>query len=234
MGWLRFMKMDEYQLKARFFPSVIAMLSPAIYVMLLIDIDFNLNFNDTWKMSATVIILAAVSFLVQGLCRNISKYLFQFPLFREDETNMPTTKMLLYQTTLLSRQSVDNIVKMIEGDLHLKIDPQDNSEENRKVIAEAVRSIRGNFYNNKLLKGYNIDFGFIRNLMGGLILSTAILVLMHLIVVLFYSYPMEKVAAICFIVNFVLFLIAWGTLMSTGRAYARQLFSIYQGDNKNG
>lgn len=230
MGWLRLMKMDEYQLKARFFPCVLAMVSLIVYVIPLIDIDL----NNLWKLPALGVVWAAVGFFVQGVCRNISKYLFQFPLFKEDETNMPTTRMLLYKTTLLSRQSLDNIVKDIRDDLHLRIDPQDESEENRKVIAEAVRSIRGRYYNNKLLKGYNIDFGFIRNLMGGVIFSTIILIFVHICVTMFYCQSMGKMAAISFGVNAVLFLIAWCTWMSTGRSYARQLFSIYQGDKKNG
>ena len=228
------MKMDEYQLKARLYPCIVSMLTLAGYIVILIDTVYGEKIDVYCKLFEFGFVTAAASFFLRELCRSVSKHLFQFLMFKEDETDMPTTKMLLYKNKDFSKQTIDNIVKKIDVDLQLKIDPNDDSYDNRKVIAEAVQSIRGKYFNNKLLKGYNIAFGFRRNLMGGAVVSTGILIVMQGVISIFYGYPMEKVAAICFLLNIVLFGFSWLTLMSTGRSYAKQLFSIYLGDRKNG
>lgn len=234
MGGLCFVKMDEYQLKARFYPCIVSMLALSSYVVILINMIYVEETEFYYKLLEFGFVVAAASFFLREFCRSVSKHMFQFRMSKEDETDMPTTKMLLYKYKYLSKQTVDNIVKKINADLQLKIDPNDDSYDNRKVIAEAVQSIRGRYYNNKLLKGYNIAFGFRRNLMGGIVVSTGILIFMQGVILIFYGYPMEKIAAICFLLNAGLFGFAWLTLMSTGRSYARQLFAIYLGDRKNG
>ena len=40
-------------------------------------------------------VYAAIGFFVRSLFRDASKMIFQFPMFKEDETDMPTSKPLI-------------------------------------------------------------------------------------------------------------------------------------------
>ena len=68
------------------------------------------------------IIYGAVGFFARSLFRDASKMIFQFPMFKEDETDMPTTRLLLWNDSkALSKNEIEIIAKKVEDDFGIHI-----------------------------------------------------------------------------------------------------------------
>ena len=184
-------KNDKYTKYARIYPAVVAMLLPS---MALTHYLYNLEIfkelfkqiSDSWEFVIlfipSALIFSSIGYLARDFFRSISKILFQYPLFKEDETYMPTTDLLIYKKSSYSSTYIDKIMDHIEKDLGLKLKRKEeqslNEIETRKEIANAVQLIRNKTRGDKILLQYNIEFGFCRNLMGGLAVSLIFTILL--------------------------------------------------------
>ena len=231
-------KIDPYTKYARVMPSVVAMLLPCVsFVCLLLQLPQLQSAFASWNILAKCITLFLPLSVVFGSCgyamreffRSISKILFQYQFFKEDETAMPTTDLLVYRCSSFSENYIKKIAEKIKCDFGLSLrgkqEQEFNEKEARKEIANAVQLIRNVTREDKILLQYNIQFGFCRNLMGGLVV--AVFLSLTMIIVALVNNIELTILLILLTLKILMFLLAWFLLKYRGRAYARQLFVAY-------
>lgn len=225
-----------YEKKARLYPVIIAMLTPLLLIIYLsskIMATFN-QLEGIWNIAISIIpatlITGALTYGVKSLSRSTSKALFQFPLFKENETKMPTTELILWKNNLLSKQNIRLIHEKIHIDFGLELmsegQEQNDEEQARLLIADAVKQIREKTRENIILFNYNCNFGFIRNFMGASIWAFIIVLgvgIFNLINPLLDGSLIFTVLLLIFISCPISFFI----MKQNGREYARQLFTSY-------
>jgi hypothetical protein len=108
------------------------------------------------------------------LSRFMSKRFLQDNFF-QNELHFPTTEYLLYSNNKYSVDYKKKIRSKIKDDFNIDLSSRReetiNENEARKKINEAVGLIREKVRNGRLLLQHNIEYGFIRNLIGGLVIA---------------------------------------------------------------
>ena len=115
--------MDKYIRVARIYPAILGVLPTFVLLAMCMGKWFpqyqELAGNLKWMLGltcGTVAASMAVGYLVRELFKETSKVLFQYPLFKRDETEMPTTKMLLWQYKAISDAYHKEIAAKIEAE----------------------------------------------------------------------------------------------------------------------
>ena len=229
--------MDEYTKKAIVYPAVIAaMVCSFPTLILLYNVPSIYTYVLCWwrfliLIIPTAVIYGAIGFFLRELFRSTSKWLFQFRVFNEDETQMPTTDTLIYSEHLLSSDSINKISAKIKSDYDIYLDDEEDQkkdEQNARIkIAEAVRLIRQNTRQDKFLLRRNINYGFWRNLLGGWV-WTMVVTLVLTIIGMCCDLGINSIMWGLFIIEFIFFILFWRVFMpQSAREYARQLYTTY-------
>lgn len=225
-----------YEKKARLYPVIVAMLMPLLLIIYLSSrIIATLNqLEEIWNIAISIIpatlITGALTYGVKSLSRSTSKALFQFPLFKENETKMPTTELILWKNNFLSKQNINRIHGKIHSDLGLELlseeQEQNDEEQARLIIADAVKQIREKTRDNLILFNYNCNFGFIRNYMGASIWAFVIVLVIG---ILNLVSPLidNRLILVELLLILISFPISFLIMKQNGREYARQLFTAY-------
>lgn len=235
--------MKDYELYARKYPAVVAMLIPAIYTtwMLMEYIPRIISLGNMLTSAIacfvpTAIVYGAIGFFARSLFRDASKMLFQFPLFKEDETEMPTTRLLLWtDKRALSKNELELIAQKVEKDFGIRLltlkETNKNTMEAKKTIVSAVGKMREVTRKNPNLLQYNIDFGFCRNYLGGSVYSLLALIVLAIVCYCtnIFNY---KVILLALAVQVLLSIVMYITLQFKGYTYARALFNVYLSDTQ--
>lgn len=229
--------MTEYEKKARLYPTLLSATVPGILLLCCIWTIVPQYFTTIpylYRILSMVgcagIFIAACSFLGREACRRMSKCLFQSWLFKEDETEMPSTDLLIYEKSIFSTQQIDNIRNKICSDFTISIPSKENQVESlelRKIITDAVRQIREKTRSNAILLDYTIRYGFCRNLLGGL--SIGILFTFGLIVAILFNlipFPIIPIV-LALILQLIIFVGAFFQLKGVAKEYAKQLYNVY-------
>lgn len=233
--------MKDYELHARKYPAIVAMLIPAAYTTWML-IEYFPNVINIGNMIISAItcfipiaiVYGAIGFFARSLFRDASKMLFQFLLFKEDETEMPSTRLLLRtDKRALSKNELELIAQKVERDFNIRLftlkETKKDVNEAKKTIVSAVGKMREVTRKNPNLLQYNIDFGFCRNYLGGSVYS-----ILALIVLAFVSYATIifnwKVILIALGVQILLSIVMYITLRFKGYTYARALVNAYLSD----
>lgn len=191
--------------------------------------------KDLWKAITTcipIVVFLALGFFLRERIRVISKLLFQFPLFKEDETKMPTTDFLMWSSDY-SEEMKKAIRKKVKQDFNYTMPTRNEEQKDEKAARMNIAAIVGSMRNMARDSGdvvytqADYRYGYNRNLMGGLVLSFFITVL--LMVMNFFS------NSICFkwFIAAMVFIILWLLIeyfvfyKYSARNYARQLFETY-------
>lgn len=166
------MKFSKYSIKARLFPAVIT----SIPLVILSGYLVNEKYIEVFKNFKYLKLISFIStpiifcYLFMHINRFIAREIFQ-KLYFKDEHEMPTTKLLLYGDNCFSQEYKSSIRKTIENTFNItlptKAEELSDLENTKRRIAEAVGLIRGKVGNGKLLLQHNIEYGFVRNLIGG-------------------------------------------------------------------
>lgn len=225
-----------YEKRARLYPVIVAMLIPLFLIIYLSSKMLStLNqLEEIWNVAISIIpaslITGALTYGVKSLSRSTSKALFQFPLFKEDESKMPTTELMLWSNNSVSRQNKKILHEKILIDLNLVLmdEEQEKSDEGeaRLLIADAVKRIREKTRGNLILFNYNCNYGFIRNFMGANLWA---LIIVLIIGMLNYIYQLIDIRLVLGAIIIILasYPIAFFLLKQNGREYARQLYTAY-------
>jgi len=225
-----------YEKKARLYPVIIAMLIPMILFIILgthICSLFN-NFHYIWNVLISIIpaglITGTLSYSLKSIARSTSKKIFQFPLFKEDETYMPSTNYLLYSTNYMSAQKKQLIREKIKQKIGLDLlneeQERQNEREARLLIVDAVAQIRERTRGNEILFNYVCYFGFIRNFLGANVWSFLI-TLIFMIYNFYDSIVSNTISIGAVLLVLSLFGIFYALLKQSGREYARQLYIAF-------
>jgi len=225
-----------YEKKARLYPVIIAMLLPLILIIFLssnLIATFN-QIEKIWNIVISIIpatlITGALTYGVKSLSRSTSKALFQFPLFKEDESRMPTTEYLLWENNSLLKQNKILIREKIKATINMDLPSEEqeksNEHESRLIIADAVKQIREKTRDNLILFNYNCDYGFIRNYMGANV--WALIITFALWILNFYNpFISNKIIIIAVVFILLSYPISIIILKYKSREYARQLFTAF-------
>lgn len=225
-----------YEKKARLYPVIVAMLIP-LFLIIHLSSKMISTFNqleEIWNIAISIVpatlITGALMYGVKSLTRSTSKALFQFPLFKENETRMPTTELMLWKNKSLSVQYKNLIHKKIQTDLGLVLmsaeQEQSDEDEARLLIADAVKQIREKTRENLILFNYNCNYGFIRNLMGANVWSLLIVIILG-IVNYFNSFFDYRIIVGAILIILISYPISIFLMKQNGREYARQLFTVF-------
>jgi hypothetical protein len=125
----------------------------------------------------------------------IGKNVFEKVYFK-DEKLMPTTQFLLFSDSTLSEQYKLKIRNKMDTDFGIKLlskkEEAEDIEESRKRIVEAMALVRRKDHENKFLLQHNIEYGAMRNLIGGSVIGLLICVFN---IVFFGSFVVNELAS---------------------------------------
>lgn len=170
---------NEYYIKGRLMPAIISSI-PILsfyYFGLSKNLGDYVSFLGNYKWAGDITISIALIYLLIQINRFISKELFQKIYFKE-ESEMPTTNFLLYGDGTLAKSVKNQIrekIKFVFGtDLLNESEEKQNISEAKKTIIGAVSQIRNSTRDNSMILQHNIEYGFVRNLIGGCVLAVIV------------------------------------------------------------
>jgi hypothetical protein len=228
--------MDTYSRHAYLYSAWTAMLIPCILASAMIFYyEPTSELQDFWKAataSIPVVVFLALGYFLRERVRATSKLLFQFPLFKEDESHMPTTDFLMWSSDYsdeMKRAIRNKVKKDFNYTMPSKEDEQKDEKAARKNIAAIVGSMRNKARESgdAVYTQANYRYGYNRNLLGGLVWSfiiTAVLMILNFLI-----------KSICYkwFIGALALIVIWGLVeffvfyKYSARNYARQLFDTY-------
>lgn len=231
--------MDKYIRVARVYPAVLGMLPPCILLTMCMGEWFSqyqaLVGNVKWVLcliGGTVLVSMAVGYVIREIVKETSKWLFQYRLFKMDETEMPTTKMLLWQNAAISPDYHKVIAAKVKAtfgiQLPTRVEEKTDPYMAKKIITEVVNQIRQYCRGDEILRQYNIEFGFCRNYLGASVWSILFIFIMG-IANIFCGWLSWWALAIALILQVLLMRGCYLLLKTRGRVYAKYLFATFTG-----
>lgn len=188
--------LDVYEIRARYLPAIIAAL-PMIILSTFIKREIWISLFSNAKTFLVVenisLSLIAVLFLI-NVQRGLAKHLFENRVFKSGK-DFPTTTMLLLTDSYLSVEMKNKIRKKIESKFTLHLftlaEEQENLEEAKKTIRDAVNLIRKQVGKGDKTLQYNIHYGFSRNLIAGSVFALPFSILNV------YLFGTQNIAGVC-------------------------------------
>ena len=231
--------MDKYIRVARVYPAVIGMLPTCILLAMCMGEWFPqyeaVVGNVKWVLclvGGTALASMAVGYLVREVFKETSKWLFQYPMFKKDETEMPTTKMLLWQNAAISPAYHKVIAAKVKATFGIKLPTAEEEKADlalaRKTIADAVYQIRQNCRGDEILRQYNIEFGFCRNYLGASVWSVLFIISIG-VTNIFYGWLPWWTIVVALVLQVLLMTGSYMLLEVRGLAYAKYLFATFTG-----
>lgn len=178
----------------------------------------------------SAVVYAALGFYIRELFRCTSKLIFQFPMFREDETKMPTTEFLMWKNKKPSHTQIEQVHHIMQSQYNymMLIAQQENDDEQeaRRNIVGAVGIMKEATRGNKMLLQCNYRYGYQRNLLGGLVWSFMIVLLL---LIASYVYNLKYMAGCWLALIFVLIqgVVAFFFMKYAARNNARTLIITF-------
>jgi hypothetical protein len=228
------MKVDAYSLKARIAPAFISIIIPVmVFNHFYTSKEFAKFVGDVlaYKIAANITISVILLFFVAEAARFISKHVFE-KLYFKKELYMPTTNFLLFSDSTYSRDYKVRMRKKIFSDfkIHLSSEDEEAADEMlaRTKNVETMALIRKKLRGNKFLLQHNIEYGAVRNLIGGATIGLVV----SLLNIVFFKYEIFNGMAVSIsIVTAVVYAVTIGLSRFLfnfyGANYAKILFAEY-------
>ena len=231
-----FERMDTYSRHAYLYSAWTAMLIPCILASAMIYYSESTSeIQEIWKAITTsipLIVFLALGYFLRERIRATSEFLFQFPLFKEDETKMPTTDFLMWSSDY-SDEMKKAIRNKVKKDFNYSMPSREDERKDEKAARMNIAAIVGPMRKKARESGdavytqANYRYGYNRNLLGGLVWAFLITVILMILNSFTKSIDYKWfVVALVFIVVWVLieFFVFY---KYSARNYARQLFDTY-------
>lgn len=229
--------MDEYVKYGRFYPTLFGMLIPFLLTFFMFGdkLENILSIINKFTSYVGVFVMSfalygCIGYFLREISRDISKLLFQFPLFKEDETEMPTTEMLLWKNEKISDDYHNSIADKVYKQFHIHLltpeEERGDLNKAKRLIVDAVGQMRDATRHDKMLLQYNYGFGFCRNYMGASCISLLIIVILMIISCYLDLQPVCWFV-IALIVQILLATGAFLMLKLRARDYAKQLLRSF-------
>lgn len=168
---------NNYTLTARVFPAIITLIPFAVIYVYVVNPYVKTLIKDASTLIygvCGVAVNAVLVYLLVMINRWISKRIFQKIIFK-DETNMPTTDYLLPTNThfdnVTKRRIYDKINTQLLIDIKSDLKRLIGEDNQRNYIVSIVGRLRSKLRENPMLLQHNIEYGFVRNLMGGCVVA---------------------------------------------------------------
>lgn len=228
------MKIDVYTLKARIAPSAVTVLIPIlVFNHFLASEEVKKLIGDILglKLLSAVTVSAVLIIFLAELSRAISKQIFQILLF-EDELRMPTTQFMMCSDPTFSNDFKIRFRAQVAKDFLITLptaaDETENELEARKKISEAITAVRKKLHKNAFLLQHNIEYGAIRNSLGGAVLAALLSLLDVFLFARITPNPLAMHISIVIAVLYCMWVALGPWLVRLyGRSYARILFREY-------
>lgn len=225
--------MDNYQLRAKIFPSILSSIPALIFQYFFINIEVTnfLQFLGNLNFIGNITISMIIIYFISEGNRFIAKTKFE-----KEEIYMPTTEFLLFSNSEYSPEYKRKIYEKIEKDFNIKLptetEQKDAELNSRKRLAEGMSLARKRIGPGKLLLKHNIQYGFWRNLIGG----TFFAIIFSILDMYFAFIQSVKIifilSAIFLIICFMLLIFNQYIIQKAGKFYARVLIQEYmEGSN---
>ena len=223
-----------YEKRARLYPVIITLALPigllSYFLVNLLPVEINLATRVVVSLVPTGLLTAAFSFYFKNFVRSISKWIFQFRYFKENESYMPTTELLLWNNQKFTDSYKKRIREKIKETYNVKLSTKEseakNEQEARKLIAEIIPQLRNITRDNDILFDYNCYFGSMRNALGGCVVAMLIIVILFIINLKYVVVPI-LLLIIPFVLYLLSFIIAKPLLKYFGYEYARKLYDAF-------
>lgn len=174
------MKLDAYSLKARFLPALATAVVPAtIFSYFYVSEEFSrfMGYMLGMKFLSTVSLSFIFLIYLSEFGRTIAKGIFESRFFK-DELSMPTTRFMLFGDKTYSDDYKVAFRKRVKTDFGLalatKEDELADEHDARRKIVEAMALVRKKLHKNVFLLQHNIEYGAMRNAVGGAVIGIAI------------------------------------------------------------
>lgn len=231
--------MDKYIRVARVYPAVLGMLPTCILLALCMGEWFPqyqaLVGDVNWMLcmiGGTALVSMAVGYLVREIFKETSKWLFQYRLFKKDETEMPTTRMLLWENASISPEYHKEIAAKVKDTFGIKLPSQKEEQADpdraKKIIADVVYQIRQNCRGDEILRQYNIEFGFCRNYLGASVWSILFIIGIG-IANIFFGWLPWWLLVVALVLQVIMMAGCYLLLETRGWTYAKYLFATFTG-----
>lgn len=228
------MKFDKYSLTGRVIPAFVSMIIPIIvFNYFYASEEFAAFVGEIMevKIVANITVPIVCLFILSQFGRMIGKNVFEKIHFK-DEKLMPTTQFLLFSDNTFSEQYKLKIRNKMDTDFGIKLlskkEEDKDIEESKKIIVEAMALVRRKVHENKFLLQHNIEYGAMRNLIGGSVIGLLICVFN---IVFFEHFFINELASniSVFILFFygVLILLSKKIITFYGNRYAKVMFTAY-------
>lgn len=227
------MKFDKYNRIARVYPTIITTLPLIILFSYITTIELKNLLQEILVLQIlTGVSLSMVTiYVAMQINRFISKEFFEKFYFK-NELDMPTTNFLLFTNSEFSKAYKLRLREQIKTDFGLEIniekEEQNDLLETRKQIVGAVGLIRNKVKNGQLLLQHNIEYGFVRNLIGGsvvgFIASIFNLIYFHFFGKIEFLYNISIITTVCYLT---IFFLSRFLINRFGQLYAKRLYQEY-------
>ena len=169
--------LDKYEVVARYIPAIISVIPLAHFLLIVLSKDFFNGLLDSvaWMLVANLSFPVVFGIGIVQLQTWFSKTFVEEAVFGKGGVNFPTTQILLYGEGLYSKVQKNNLRTLIQKKFNISLHPVEvetnNTVEARLLAREAVSQVRRSVGNAGMVHGYNIRYGFLRNLIGGIVWS---------------------------------------------------------------
>lgn len=230
--------MNKYYLTARLMPAILTSIPICTaYYYFISPLIFSESSQVYWLLPiGNISLMTGIVFLVVQTNRFLAKEIFQRIYFK-DEMEMPSTNYLMHSNTFYNTETKRAIKDKIKSDFGIEIFDlhRENIDETgaRKQIIIAVSQIRTILKGNSMLYRHNIEYGFVRNLLGGTLLASFVSIIMSLLFKFVSPSETMMMTSICFGIFYLIPIAFSKTIINRfGSYYAKILFEQYLITNK--
>jgi len=226
------MKIDQYTILSRFTPAVLTALPIAVlYLYLLRPIIGELvGLYSGWIYLGDFSAAFLFTYVVAQLARAIGKWLEDKHFVKESD--FPTTRFLLhsdrYYSSAYKQRLHSHIGRVLSITLLTPEEEKNNFDEAVKTVRDCVGLMRGRVKHGRLLIQRNMEYGFMRNLLGGSVFGVGCSVF-NVIIFLWISQNSIALGLSLALLGIygVLVLLTRYLLNNFGERYAHTLFSEF-------
>jgi len=228
------MKFDTYALKGRVIPAFLSIIIPImIFNHFYVSEEFSKFVGEVFgaKLVSNLTISGICLFYLSEFGRLIGKNIFEKSYFK-DERRMPTTNYLLFCDPAYSEQHKNRIRNKIKRDFDISLPTKEeeaiDQDGARTRIVEVMALIRKKLHGNKFLLQHNIEYGSMRNAIGGSVIG----LILSLANILFFNFiiPGELAVTLSVITFFIYLLMIISSkyiIEFYGNNYAKILYREY-------
>lgn len=163
----------SYYLKARLMPAALTSIPAAFVVGDFIHpvLTNALKVSEAYLPTAlSIVLVGGIVYLLVQVNRVVAKEVIQRFYFR-DEDRMPSTEYMLWSNMYYEDSVKSELHNRMQASFGISPLPRDEEAKDipkaKKIIVMCTSQLRNMLRENRLLLQHNIEYGFMRNLLGG-------------------------------------------------------------------